>query len=88
MWNPSTCGCHCNKVCKVDEYLDLKKLFMLKTPICWIGISNLLNTTGTSFVDKRVTWEKSNCHTDNILSLIIYLSLVGISCLYYNACIG
>ena len=34
MWNPSTCGCHCNKAYKVDEYLDLKKLFMLKTPIC------------------------------------------------------
>ena len=25
MWNPSTCGFECNKACKIDEYLDIKK---------------------------------------------------------------
>ena len=25
MWNPSMCGCECNKACKSDEYLDTKK---------------------------------------------------------------
>ena len=24
MWNPSTCACECNKVFKIDEYLDIK----------------------------------------------------------------
>ena len=25
MWNPSTCGFKCNKACKIEEYLDIKK---------------------------------------------------------------
>ena len=25
MWNPSTCGFECNKACKIEEYLDIKK---------------------------------------------------------------
>ena len=24
IWNLSTCDCHCNKACKIDEYLDIK----------------------------------------------------------------
>ena len=24
IWNPITCDCECNKVCKIDEYLDIK----------------------------------------------------------------
>ena len=24
MWNRSTCDCQINKVCKIDEYLDIK----------------------------------------------------------------
>ena len=24
MWNPSMCDCECNKICKIDEYLDIK----------------------------------------------------------------
>ena len=29
MWNHSTCNCECNKLCKIDEYLDIKNCF------CW-----------------------------------------------------
>ena len=25
IWNPNTCDCECNKECKTDEYLDIKK---------------------------------------------------------------
>ena len=24
MWNSSTCDCKCNKLCKIDKYLDIK----------------------------------------------------------------
>ena len=25
------CACECNKACEIDEYLDIKKMFMQKT---------------------------------------------------------
>ena len=30
-WNPSTCGCKCNKACKIDEYLDTKNFSYKKS---------------------------------------------------------
>ena len=31
MWNPSICGCNCNKACKTGEYLDMKNCSYEKT---------------------------------------------------------
>ena len=58
MWNPSTCDFACNKACKTDKYLGItncsckKRLFgklVLKRE------DEILNTTETSLVDKKVT---------------------------------
>ena len=26
MWNSGTCDCKCNNACKIDKYLDIKKI--------------------------------------------------------------
>ena len=79
MCNPSTCDCECNKACKIGEYLNIKncpckKRFFGKLVIACKD--EILNTTETSFVDKKVACQKNNC-------LIHTISLI-ISCQFYK----
>ena len=58
MWNLSTCDCKCNKVCKIDEYLDTKNRSCEKRLISKVLLAcedEMLNTTETSVDNKRVT---------------------------------
>ena len=83
MLNLSTCHCECNKTCKIDEYLNIKK-FLCKKPLIrklvLIYKDEISNTTEILLNDKKVTCEKSNCliHTiiSIILCLLLYLSFV------------
>ena len=64
MRNPSTCACECNKACKIDEYLDIKKCLCKKDlfgKLVSEGKDEILNTTETLLNDKKVACAKSNC---------------------------
>ena len=61
MWNPVTCHCECNKACKIDEYLDIKNYSSknpLSSKLVLLCEDEILNTTETSLVDKKVTRKK------------------------------
>ena len=60
MWNPGTCDCECNKVCKVDQYLHMKKCSWEKCigKLVLACEDKILNTTETSLFDKKVKCEK------------------------------
>ena len=76
MWNPSTCDCECNKACKIDEYLNIKNCSCEKRLFGKLVLAcedEKLNTAETSFDDKKVTYEKSNCLIHSISLAIICL---------------
>ena len=62
MQNPRTCDCELNKVCKADEYLDIKNcscencLFSKLTLECE---DEILNAMETIIEDKNVSCEKN-----------------------------
>ena len=60
MWNPGTCDCECNKVCKVDQYLHMKNCSWEKCigKLVLAYEDKILNTTETSLFDKKVKCEK------------------------------
>ena len=56
MWSSSTCGCGCNKACKIDEYLDIKNYSREKRLIGKLALKCedvILNATKTSLDDKK-----------------------------------
>ena len=81
MWNPNWCDSECNKVCKIDEYLDIKncscgKRLIGKLVLEWEdGIVNATECT------------KSNCLIHTILLKIIcflLLAAICVSCYFYD----
>ena len=61
MWNPSTCDCECNKACKIDGYLDIKKCLCKKRlfrKLVLVCEDKILNITKTSTCSKKITCEK------------------------------
>ena len=53
MWNPSTCDCECNEVCKIDKYLDTKICSCKKCLIYRLKIEcgdEILNPTETLII--------------------------------------
>ena len=58
-----------SKACKIDEYLDTKKCSCKNLLIGKLVLDyedEILNTNETS-IDKKGTWEKSNCLIDTVL---------------------
>ena len=56
MWQLSSCGCKCNKTCKIDDYLDIKNCSCKKFLIGKLVLERadeILETTETSFDDKK-----------------------------------
>ena len=53
-WNPNTCDCDCNKLCKIDEYLDQKCLYKtcLTVKLVLECEGETLDTTETSLNDE------------------------------------
>ena len=78
MWNPSNCDYECNKACKIDEYLDIEscpcKKRLFGKLLVFACLDEILNTTETSLVGRKVTCEKINCLIYT-LSLVIYYLL-------------
>ena len=84
MWNLGTCDCKCNKTCKTDEYLDIKKCLCKKRLFSKLVLAcedEILNTRETSLAS-----EGSNCLNRKISLVIIFLLFIvvtSISCYYY-----
>ena len=67
MWDPSTCGCECNKAFKIDEYFDIKNFSCEKRLIGNLVLEcedKKLITTETLL--KNVACAKINCLTYTI----------------------
>ena len=85
IWNPSMCDCDCNKACKIDEYLDIKKCLCKK---CLFGKlllaceGEMINTTKTSFDNKKVACKKNNCLIHNSNYMLFIISYISIRCCY------
>ena len=76
MWQLSSCGCKCNKTCKIDDYLDIKNCSCKKFLIVKLVLERadeILETTETSFDDKKATYEKNYCLIHTISLLVICL---------------
>ena len=64
LWNPSTWDWECNKACKIDKYLDIKNFSCEKRLFDKIVLAcedQILNHTGASLEEKKLTCEESNC---------------------------
>ena len=91
MLNPSTCGCECNKACKIDENLDIKNCSCEKLMFGVLALAcenEILNTTETSLDDKKVIFEKSNwlIYTISmVITCLLLLVVIFISCYFYYA---
>ena len=89
MWSSSTCGCGCNKACKIDEYLDIKNYSREKRLIGRLALKCedvILNATKTSLDDKKSITRKYNCFIHTISLVNIYLLLlvvISIGFYYY-----
>ena len=90
MWNPSICGCECNKAWKVDKYLDIKicsckKHTFVELVLAWED--EILNTTETSLDDKIVTGEKNDiCYMFNIIMHILHVPRVSYMFHVFHTC--
>ena len=61
MWNPSMCGCECNKASNIDEYLNTKNCSCKKYLIGKLVLeceNEILDTTETSLDHKKVICKK------------------------------
>ena len=87
IWSRSTYDSACNKVCKIDEYLDIIKLLTWKTSNLELKCEDeMLKTTGTLLNDKKVTGGKSNCHIQAIILVMkcfLLLVVLCVSCYFY-----
>ena len=57
MWNPGTCDYECNKMYKIEEYLDVKNC-SCKRCLCKLVLAfedKILNIIEASLIDKKVT---------------------------------
>ena len=82
----STCtyDCKCNKVCRIDEYLDTKMCLTVKEVLSWED--EILNTSEASLDYKKVKYKSNNCliHTISlIIKCFLLLVVLSISCYYY-----
>ena len=73
MQNLSKCDCECNKGCKTDRYLGIKKQFIQnrifsKLILAYEGETS--NTTKTSLNDKKVELSYSHDFIDNYILII------------------
>ena len=58
------CDFECNKACKIDKYLDIKKCLGEKSLFSKLVLAcenEILNTTENSLDDNKVPREKTNC---------------------------
>ena len=84
MQNPRTCDCELNKICKVDEYLDIKncscenRLFSKLTLECE---DEILNAMETIIEDKNVSCEKNQLPYSYCFIGIYMLAITGF-CFY------
>ena len=56
IWNSSMGDCKCNKVCKIDKYLDIKNISCKKSLLGKLALAckdEILNTTETSLNHKK-----------------------------------
>ena len=93
MWDPSTCDGPCNEACKIDEYLKTvftyKNCSYEKPHVTSFGKATLayqdeiLNTTETLLVYKKVICVKNVCLIYTILLVVICILLVVISISFY-----
>ena len=61
LWYPSRCDYRCSKICKIDEYLDIKNCSCEKPLLGKLVLTcedEILITTETSLFEKKVTCEK------------------------------
>lgn len=61
MWNPNPCYCKCDKKSKIDECLDTKNCSCKKhlfDESVFACEDEILNTTKSSTVDEKVTYEE------------------------------
>ena len=70
----------CNKACKIDKYLDIKKCLCEKRLIDKLVLvceDEILNATEASLDDRKVTREKINCliHTVSLVVICFLLSV-------------
>ena len=89
MWSTSTCHCKCNKVGKIDEYLDIKNCSCEKRLIVRFVLAcvhEILNKPGTSLDDEKVICEKHNCLFNTISLVIICLLLLAVICVSCYFC--
>ena len=81
-------GIRDNKGYKIDEYLDIKIYLCEKHLLSKLVLAcedEIVSTTETSLVDKKVTCEKKNCPIHMVLLVIIsLLQLVANSVSCYN----
>ena len=89
LWNPSTCDCECDKAYKICAYLDIEncscknRLFEKIVLTCK---DEILNSTKTLIVHKKVTNLKSYCFIHNIslvIMCLLALVVISINCYYY-----
>ena len=62
MWKSTTCDWQCNKVCEIDEYLDIKNVSSKKHLFFKLVLKcedEILNTSETLLNNEKVTFEKS-----------------------------
>ena len=72
MQNPSTFDCECDKVCKIDKYLDIQNSSCKNVYFVITCEDETLNTTEISHFDKKVTCEKNSCLIYTISLVISY----------------
>ena len=68
MWNPSMCGCECNKACKNDKNLDIKNCSYEKGLLDKLTVTcqdEILNTRETSNNDNENSNDDDNNNNNN-----------------------
>ena len=84
------CDCEYNKACKINEYLDIKNCSRKKRLFGKLVLAcedKMLNTTESSFDDKKVTFLKNNCliYTISLVNIcLLLLVVISISFYYYT----
>ena len=81
MHDPSKCDYECYKMCEIGEYLYIKNYACKEHVIDNLMVTyenETLNTTKTTIVDKKITYENNNCLMCNfsfthLLLVIVFL---------------
>ena len=79
MWNPSTCACECDMLCKPSQFLDYKKC-VCKNKLIGRVIAECASAINETMMNNKANVTNDDATTNIFIGLFSLLMFIGIVC--------